>query len=291
MKINRYKRAQKNLAFYLRHFQLGEKSRYFVLTDGTFCQAALRHRVNIKDQIDKYFRAEVTLCTTQCAVVETQKLSILHGALQIIKHYRIEKCPHSKPVPASNCFLEMNCVRLCCFHDRCPWREVREGNPKKYFVATQDPELAEEIYKLIGVPRLKLRNAITLEDPAAATVDHVNKLTRATTHVTEQQLKTIKQLKEKMNIEDPSKKVKRLRKKPKGPNPLSCLPKKRKKVIRPADSDHDSDARKDSNPPSKTARRKMRLKKMKAIRSAIENDQVRRSLLDARPALETNRAK
>ncbi|XP_003745606.1 rRNA-processing protein UTP23 homolog [Galendromus occidentalis] len=242
MRINRNKRAQKNLAFYLRHFQLGERQRYFVLVDGTFCQAALKHRVNIKEQIDKYFRCDVTLCTTACAVLETQKLTILHGALQILKHYKVEKCAHSKPVAASQCLLE----------------KVRDGNPGNYFVATQDSELAAEVHKLVGVPRLKLYNAITLEDPSEASTQHVQKISRAATDLTGEQRKTIALLKKKMNIEETGPKVKRLKKKLKGPNPLSCLPKKKKGI-------HGKNEEPASTQLSRAARRKARLKKLKNI--------------------------
>lgn len=58
-----------------------------------------------------------------------------------------------------------------------------------------------------GVPRLKLHNAITLEDPARATIDFVHKEGRRATDLSEDQLKTIALLKKQMNIEDPSKKV------------------------------------------------------------------------------------
>ncbi|XP_022668383.1 rRNA-processing protein UTP23 homolog isoform X2 [Varroa destructor] len=207
------------------------------------------------EQIDKYFRTEVTLCTTQCAVVETQKLSILNGALQILKNFRVEKCPHTKPVAASKCLLDM----------------VREGNPRNFFVATQDPELAEEIHKLIGIPRLKLHNAITLEDPASATVNYVAKQCRSATDLTENQLKTISHLKKKMNIDDSLKKVKRLKKKPKGPNPLSCLPKKKKSATAALINDPSADSE-GPRSLSKAARRKMRLKRLKITRSHTESD-------------------
>lgn len=52
MKINRYKKVHKILQFYCNNF--GFRKPYQVLVDGTFCFAALKHKINIEDQITKY---------------------------------------------------------------------------------------------------------------------------------------------------------------------------------------------------------------------------------------------
>lgn len=72
MKITRYKRAQRNLLFYRNYFDF--RPPYQILLDATFCQAALKNKINIKEQIPKYLNDEVKLLTTVCIVNETEKL-------------------------------------------------------------------------------------------------------------------------------------------------------------------------------------------------------------------------
>nr|CAD7588762.1 unnamed protein product [Timema genevievae] len=71
------------------------------------------NQVNIREQIPKYLEAEVKLLTTQCVIIEAEKLgefkcSSVFGALMIVKQFGTHKCGHNdKPVPASVCLLSM----------------------------------------------------------------------------------------------------------------------------------------------------------------------------------------
>lgn len=72
MKIKRYKKAQRYLTFYRNHFEF--RSPYQILLDATFCQAALKNKVNINEQMPKYLSGDIKLLTTVCVVTETEKL-------------------------------------------------------------------------------------------------------------------------------------------------------------------------------------------------------------------------
>lgn len=74
MKIKRYKKAQRIIAFYRNTF--GFRPPYQVLIDGTFSQQALKNKVNIAEQIEKYLGDKVKLLTTVCVITETEKLGI-----------------------------------------------------------------------------------------------------------------------------------------------------------------------------------------------------------------------
>lgn len=63
MKIKRQKQAKKTISFYKHCFNLREP--FQVLIDGTFCQAALKNKIQIKEQLPKYLMGEVQLCTTK----------------------------------------------------------------------------------------------------------------------------------------------------------------------------------------------------------------------------------
>ena len=74
MKVKRYKHCRKVLTFYQKNF--GFSVPYKVLIDGTFCKAALKFKVNIREQLPKYFQSEVQLCTTECATAECEALGL-----------------------------------------------------------------------------------------------------------------------------------------------------------------------------------------------------------------------
>ncbi|KAG7225439.1 hypothetical protein INR49_027433, partial [Caranx melampygus] len=63
MKIKRQKQAKKNTSFYKYNFNFRQP--FQILIDGTFCQAALKNKIQIKEQIPKYLMGEVQLCTTK----------------------------------------------------------------------------------------------------------------------------------------------------------------------------------------------------------------------------------
>lgn len=63
MTIKRQKKAKKNINFYKHNFSFREP--FQILIDGTFCQAALKNKIQIKEQMPKYLMGEVQLCTTK----------------------------------------------------------------------------------------------------------------------------------------------------------------------------------------------------------------------------------
>uniref|UniRef100_H3CJ53 rRNA-processing protein UTP23 homolog n=1 Tax=Tetraodon nigroviridis TaxID=99883 RepID=H3CJ53_TETNG len=121
MKIKRQKQAKKTISFYKYNFSFREP--FQIMIDGTFCQAALKNKIQIKEQLPKYLMGEVQLCTTNCALKELESLGKeLYGAKIILQRYQMRKCQHMKsPVPASECLLSL----------------LEETNPHHYFVATQ----------------------------------------------------------------------------------------------------------------------------------------------------------
>lgn len=218
MRINRYKRVQRHLSFYKNAF--GFRPPYQILVDGTFCAAALKYKVNIRDQMPRYLGDEVKLCTTICAVVETESLGpTLYGATLVIKQFPVRRCGHEKqPITAANCFHSM----------------VRKRNPDHYMVATQDHDLSERLRALVGVPLLYLFNAITLEKPSEKSEQKGMEALHEQSQAPERQLDVIKQLKRKENLVQDAP-MKRKRRKPAGPNPLSCK-KPKKTPKRPSET-------------------------------------------------------
>ncbi|KAK7906976.1 hypothetical protein WMY93_015588 [Mugilogobius chulae] len=161
MKIKRQKQAKKNISFYKYNFSFREP--FQILVDGTFCQAALKNKIQIKEQMPKYLMGEVQLCTTNCALKELETLGKeLYGAKIILQRYQVRRCAHFKdPIPASECLLSM----------------LGKTNPHHYFIATQDHSLTTALKEIPGVPLFYIiLNTIVLDKPSQASLDYVQKV-------------------------------------------------------------------------------------------------------------------
>ncbi|EFA12229.1 rRNA-processing protein UTP23 homolog [Tribolium castaneum] len=209
MKIKRYKKVHKHLNFYINNF--GFRQPYQILLDGTFCFAALNNKVNIADNVPRYLQGELKLLTTQCAIIEMENLGTkLGGALIILKKFPIHKCGHEgQPVVASECLLSM----------------LGDTNLNHYVIATQDRDLQNNVRHKVGVPLLYLHGKTpVLEQPSEVTVEATRSRAEGLSVSERQKIEKLKL--ESGLVEAKGKKVKR---KKKGPNPLSCKKKKKNK--------------------------------------------------------------
>ncbi|CAL7946149.1 unnamed protein product [Xylocopa violacea] len=217
MKTVRQKKARRNLSFFINNFKF--RSPFQVLIDGTFALAALENKFNIQDQLSKYFQSEIKLLTTPCIILETEKLAsfskAVSGAMQIVKQYPIHKCGHEKhSITGTKCLKSM----------------VGNNNSSRYIVATQDRELQDSLRKIPGVPIMYLHGkAPTLEPPSQVSRKYAEEI-RKRLGMTEWEKENIKTLKQVAGIAEETQ-VKLKKKKKSGPNPLSCLKKKKKRQI------------------------------------------------------------
>ncbi|XP_018587310.1 rRNA-processing protein UTP23 homolog [Scleropages formosus] len=214
MKIKRQKQAKKTLSFYKYNFSFREP--FQILLDGTFCQAALKNKIQIKEQMPKYLMGEVQLCTTNCVLKELESLGKeLYGAKIILQRFQMRNCSHLKsPLPASQCLQSM----------------LEGNNPHHYFIASQDQELTAAVKKIPGVPLLYIiLNTIVLDKPSLCSVNHVQ-AAQAGQLVAPDQQQNILSLKEEKGIAGnvTEKRGRKRKRKAANPNPLSCLKKKKK---------------------------------------------------------------
>ena len=69
MKVKRLKRASRVLTFF--RYKFGYISPYSILLDGTFCQEALKCKINLREQLPKYLRDEnLEMFVTECVLNE-----------------------------------------------------------------------------------------------------------------------------------------------------------------------------------------------------------------------------
>ncbi|KAG0693832.1 rRNA-processing protein UTP23 [Chionoecetes opilio] len=214
MKIKRHKKAQKILAFFQTNFAV--RPPYTVLLDATFCHAALEGKVLIKEQVPKYLGGQTKIVTTQCIILEVEKLSKisakLYGVWMVVKQFPVHRCGHEgAPVPASACAKSL----------------LNNNNPGKYIMASQDPELRAHVHRRVtGAPILYLRqSAPTLERPtekcqAAAQA--------SASGLSMHEATTLKALKRK-HLGEPTPEPPRKKKKLGNPHPLSIKKSKKEK--------------------------------------------------------------
>uniref|UniRef100_K1PWZ9 rRNA-processing protein UTP23 homolog n=1 Tax=Magallana gigas TaxID=29159 RepID=K1PWZ9_MAGGI len=236
MGIKRQKQVRKSLAFYKKNF--GYSPPYYVLVDGTFCRAALKQKINIREQLPKYLEAEVNICITQCILDECEAFgSVLYGPLKILQQYQKAPCGHSKSIKGA---------------DKCIQHTTKKT--VKYIVGTQDPVLREVLRNRTGQPILYIAfNAIMLENPSTASLMAAEKKTETELKPTSHQQTVIQKLKIQ-TFGDEKEVVKKKKKKVKGPNPLSCKKSKKKKTdIKPKTGSEETKKRKKRRKKHKSA--------------------------------------
>ncbi|KAJ1519141.1 hypothetical protein ONE63_011261 [Megalurothrips usitatus] len=221
MRITRLKRIQKNLSFYVNNF--GFRKPFRVLVDGTVCSAALKDQLDILHQLKIYIGEDISLLTTPCIVLETEKLGkSLFGAMLILKKFPVHPCGHKKPLTGSRCLQSV----------------IGSSNSDRYIFATQDRDLQKSIRSVPAVPLLYFHNkAPTLEQPAEESLKAATKATNAVCGISKYEEAQLAKLKEeelgiKPNTEPASNKKKRKG----GPNPLACKKKQKKSNLVPNQS-------------------------------------------------------
>jgi U3 small nucleolar RNA-associated protein 23 len=76
MKVKRTKRAKRIMNFF--HFNYQYNEPHNILVDGTFCQAALQSKINLREQLPKYLDTGVEIFTTKCVLEELSRFSLTY---------------------------------------------------------------------------------------------------------------------------------------------------------------------------------------------------------------------
>mmetsp|Transcript_21153 Transcript_21153/g.46639 ORF Transcript_21153/g.46639 Transcript_21153/m.46639 type:complete len:301 (-) Transcript_21153:130-1032(-) len=213
MRVKRNKNHRRILRFYrLAH---GVSEPYRVLVDGTFLTHALQHRIHVKEQLAKMLDGRTTPMVTNCVCAELRALGDrASGASIIAKGYYRLKCSHEKPIGASACILE----------------QIGKQNERKLLVATSDRDLVTGLREIPGVPLLRLNGQVPLlEEPSAASRASAAEIEAKKLKAAEWERSKLPELRQKeAQAAARALKVKK-RRGPKAPNPLSCLPPRRRK--------------------------------------------------------------
>lgn len=264
MRVSRYKKFQRYINFFQQHFQLHPP--YLILIDGTFANAVLAARVNMKEQLPKCFDNPCRLLTTPCVLIETEQLGpTLYGAVQVLKGLQLHKCGHSEPLRASECLRLVITTKQTRKPSTSKHRDsVNSETRDQFIVATQDANLREEFRKLVGIPLLYLHgNAPTMEKPSDASTKWAERTDKKKIEVSNYQKEILKHFKDEVlpstegSTRKGTKKRKRL-----GPNPLSC-----KKSKKPKSSEcYASTSSQQSEPEVKKKRKRIKVRVPKHVK-------------------------
>uniref|UniRef100_A0A182NTU1 rRNA-processing protein UTP23 homolog n=1 Tax=Anopheles dirus TaxID=7168 RepID=A0A182NTU1_9DIPT len=213
MKITKHKKTRKYMSFYMNNF--GFREPLLVLIDGSFCHSAYKVRLQIEEQLKKYFQCEVKPIVTACIITETDNLGGgFIATSQLLKKFLVHRCGHEKrPLDGSACIKAM--TKTC-----------------HYIVATQDRALQDWVRGQPGIPLFYLHNGSvpTMVQPSEAQRQAATDGQKSRVGIRELDQTTIQALKVKEGLvpaEPTARKPKK--KKPKNPNPLSCKKSKKKK--------------------------------------------------------------
>uniref|UniRef100_A0A182Q744 rRNA-processing protein UTP23 homolog n=1 Tax=Anopheles farauti TaxID=69004 RepID=A0A182Q744_9DIPT len=215
MKITKHKKTRKYMSFYINNF--GFREPLLVLIDGSFCHAAYKIRLQIEEQLKKYFQCEVKPIVTACIITETDNLGgNFLSTSQLLKKFLVHRCGHEKrPLDGSACIKSM--TKTC-----------------HYIVATQDRALQEWVREQPGVPLFYLHNGSvpTMVQPSEAHRQAAAQGQKTRVGIRELDEKTIHALKVKEGLVpvEPTA-PKPMKKKQKNPNPLSCKKSKKKQNV------------------------------------------------------------
>ena len=213
---------KKALNFYKYIFKFD--SPFKIIIDGNFAAMALNKKFEMKSSLEKLLGEKVNLIIPSCIFKEVQSIeSKIPGLLKLLSQYKIEECKHGLLSPT-------NCIR----------DYIGNKNQFKYFVATQDNFLRVQLRKIPGVPLIFFeQNMLLMDKPSKISIESSERRENLKEDPQKKEKKLLNEKKEE--IRDflvaefkESKYYKRkqeeyklnklmgnIRKKAKGPNPLS----------------------------------------------------------------------
>ena len=199
-------------------------SPYKIIIDGNFAAMALNKKFEMKSSLEKLLDDKVTLIIPSCIFKEVQSLeNKIPGLLKLLSQYKIEQCQHNFLSPT-------NCIR----------DYIGKKNSSKYFVATQDNFLRVQLRKIPGVPLIFFeQNMLLMDKPSRVSIEASERrenlkedpkktekkiLDEKKNEISDfllEEFKNSKYYKQKQEEYKLNKLMGKIRKKAKGPNPLS----------------------------------------------------------------------
>ncbi|KAF8523152.1 Fcf1-domain-containing protein [Hysterangium stoloniferum] len=202
MRQKRAKAYKKLMALY--HISFGFREPYQVLVDSAMCTTSTALKLDLVKQFASVLQGNVKPMITQCCMVELYKLGRgEQPAVDLAKSFERRKCNHREAIPGDDCVASV----------------VGETNKHRYVIASDSQEMRTRLQGVPGVPVVHLnRTVMVLEPPSEATMEAKRKAEEKALLPASDGRPVIGDV----NATE----LKRKRKGPKGPNPLSVKKKK-----------------------------------------------------------------
>lgn len=249
MRHGRAKAARKTLAFFARQ---GCKAPFSVVLDGTFLVQCVVYKIPVHERMSKILQhSSYTVYVTRSSLDELDLLAKhapkeKRNAIVQARQWGLDECEtiESRDIP-KDLQVEIEQELGLPGKDVC---KLVESRAHSYIVATQDETLLHVLRNVqaVSCPLLRLsRSVLLLENPSKAAqqyVQHVERLkyaqSSAAVHKSEFLLaKTVRDEERQSNTTSTQQQqhFTRMKRKAKGPNPLSC---KKKKATTSNESQH-----------------------------------------------------
>jgi len=200
MRQNRSKAYRKLMAMYSTSF--GFRQPYQVLVDSEMCETAASQKIDLITRTESVLVGSVKLMITQCCIHELYLKGKSHQpATDLAKSFERRKCNHKEAIPGNDCILTV----------------IGETNKHRYVIATQSHPLRVSLRAIPGAPIVHINRSVMVLEPASDVT--LQSKQRAEQNALGPSISEKAMLNAVAPQAEPS--IKRKRKGPKGPNPLS----------------------------------------------------------------------
>ncbi|KAK2461780.1 hypothetical protein APHAL10511_006243 [Amanita phalloides] len=182
--------------------------------DPTMCKTAIELKYDLVKNLGSTLQGDVKPMITQCCIHELYlQGKSTQPAVDLAKTFERRKCNHREAIPGDECLSNV----------------VGESNKHRYVIASQSRPLRAKLRTVPAVPLLHITRAVLiLEPPSDATLKMKEIAEENALRVPASDMPLLKS-------SVPQETMKRKRKGPKGPNPLSVKKKKAHTVYQPKD--------------------------------------------------------
>ena len=219
MKSQRHKKIRSSYKFFSVNFDFKEPQK--ILIDGNFLKNAVDIRYDVLYKLKAVLDIKIYMNITPCIIKELELIGEpFKKVLDLARKIRLYNCGHH-----NSCINATDCIKSL----------IKDGNPRRFVVATQDSDIHELAQTIIPLPILYFQNGNILKmlDINQPTKDEAKRLELEKQRMANTEFEEIKKLKA-----EEFEKLKKIRKerlrrereklgikvlpKAKGPNPLSC---------------------------------------------------------------------
>jgi len=179
------------------------------MVDASFCEYACQKDIDIAKRLNDVLQGNAKPMMTQCSIVQLYKLGPSgQRIVDVAKRFERRKCNHTEAIDGDECIKSV----------------IGPTNKHRYVIATLSEDLRSSLRLISAVPIIHMnRVVVVMEPPSDATLHAKSLADSASQGASTSEIA-------KIAANKPEEPPKRVKKRAKGPNPLSVKKKKRKDI-------------------------------------------------------------